>query len=436
MVLGVSDIPTILVIAGLFFIFIAIVRKVSGYIDILIDKKTAKTLGMVGIVLLALGLITAAAGIFSQQEPTPTLPVTSTHTPTITHTPTPLPTIWATPTSTATPSPSVTPTHSPTIWQEIDMGFTLEEQNHLAIGFGRGDGMMRVYSTTNEIHEYTFLNDHWERITFGDAFLSNSGIAIGDVRNDGENRVYITKYSVHEYYYDSEWAGDMVRGTSIIDEEGVVIGDVRNDGVDRIYICDREGIKELSYNYGDWDLMEINNHPYAKLTITDGRNDGILRLYAAIDDHVYEFSWSGSDWQVEDCDTFNIYNDLSAICAGNGRNDEKNRIYVTGNSIDSDGAIYELSYDGQSWQHVTVSDSVTVSHMVVANGRTDGVNRLYTGSSKGVGEYTYSGSWAKTSNIDTSFEVNGLAVGNGRNDGVNYVYVTCDDKHIYEYSIS
>ena len=227
-----------------------------------------------------------------------------------------------------------------------------------------------------------------------------------------------------------------MRGTSIIDEEGVVIGDVRNDGVDRIYICDREGIKELSYNYGDWDLMEINNHPYAKLTITDGRNDGILRLYAAIDDHVYEFSWSGSDWQVEDCDTFNIYNDLSAICAGNGRNDEKNRIYVTGNSRDSDGAIYELSYDGQSWQHVTVSDSVTVSHMVVANGRTDGVNRLYTGSSKGVGEYTYSGSWAKTSNIDTSFEVNGLAVGNGRNDGVNHVYVTGNDKHIYEYSIS
>lgn len=322
------------------------------------------------------------------------------------------------------------------IWQKTDMGFSIEEQKNLAIGPARGDGTIRVYSTTNEVNEYTFLNGEWKQITFGDDFLSNSGIAIGKVRDDGRNRIYITKYSVHEYEYDSKWNGGEVRSTSIIDEDGIAIGDVRNDGINRIYICDRDGIKELSYDYGDWTLKEIDNHPYAKLTIADGRNDGVLRLYAAISDHVYEFSWTENTWQVKDCSGFNIYNSLSAICSGDGRNDGKSRIYVSGTSKDSDGAIYELSYDGQSWQQNIVSDSTVVDHLIIGKGKNDGINRLYTGSSKGIGEYTYSGSWVKTSNIESSLKINDLAVGKGRNDELNRIYATADDKHIYEYSFT
>lgn len=344
----------------------------------------------------------------------------------------------------AMPPPSVTSEQldkydgsSNVIWQKSDMGFTLEEQHYLAIGSGRGDGVMRIYSTTDEIHEYTFLTDHWKKIDFGDAFLLNSGIAIGNVRNDGKDRVYVTKYSVHEYYYDSNsWVGGKVRDTSIIDE-GLVIGDLHNDGVYRIYITDRDGVAELSYNYGDWDLSRINNQPYAKLTIADGRNDGILRLYAAINNHVYEYSWSGRGWQVEDLAVFNIYNDMYSIAAGNGRNDGKNRIYVSGDSKDpNNGAIYELSYDNQRWQYIAVSDSVSVNHMIVANGRNDGKNHLYTGNSKGIGEYTYNGKWVKTSNVETNFNVNDLAIGNGRNDGINRIYVTGNDNHIYEYTLN
>ncbi len=350
--------------------------------------------------------------------------------------------ILITPQVIAMPPPSVTSTQldkydgsSNVIWQKSDMGFTLKEQHYLAIGSGRGDGAMRVYSTTDEIHEYTFLTDHWKKIDFGDAFLLNSGIAIGNVRNDGKDRVYVTKYSVHEYYYDSNsWIGGKVRDTSIIDE-GLIMGDGHNDGVNRIYISDREGVAELSYNYGDWDLSRINSQPYAKLTITDGRNDGILRLYAAINNHVYEYSWSGKGWQAEDLAVFNIYNDMYSITAGNGRNDGKNRIYVSGDSkYPNNGAIYELSYDNHRWQYINVSDSVSVNHMIVANGRNDGKNRLYTGSSKGIGEYTYNGKWVKTSNVETNFNVNDLAIGNGRNDGINRIYVTGNDNHIYEYT--
>ena len=321
-------------------------------------------------------------------------------------------------------------------WQKVDMGFCIEEQKRLAVGSGRGDGISRVYSITNEVNEYTFLNNEWKQITFGDDFLFNSGIAIGKVRDDGKDRIYITKYSVHEYEYNTKWSGGEVRSTSIIDEDGIVIGNVLNDGINRIYICDRDGIKELSYDYGEWSLEEIDNHPYAKLTIADGRNDGVLRLYAAINDHVYEFSRTENTWQVKDCGGFNIYNSLSAICSGDGRNDGKSRIYVSGTSKDSDGAIYELSYDGQSWQQNIVSDSTVIDHLTIGKGKNDGINRLYSGGSKGIGEYTYSRSWAKTSNIEDSLKINGLAVGNGRNDEVNRIYATAADKHIYEYSFT
>jgi hypothetical protein len=89
MVLGISDIPILLVIAGVVFIFIAIVREVSGYIKTSIDEKKAKILGIAGIILLASGIITAATGVFQPPEikPTPTPPVTPSPSPTITPTP-------------------------------------------------------------------------------------------------------------------------------------------------------------------------------------------------------------------------------------------------------------------------------------------------------------------------------------------------------------
>jgi hypothetical protein len=64
MALDIPDIPILLVIAGIIFLFIAIVREVSGYIKTSIDEKKAKILGIAGIILLASGLITAAIGVF------------------------------------------------------------------------------------------------------------------------------------------------------------------------------------------------------------------------------------------------------------------------------------------------------------------------------------------------------------------------------------
>jgi hypothetical protein len=84
MALDIPDIPTLLVIAGIIFLFIAIVREVSGYMKTSIDEKRAKILGIAGIILLASGLITAAIGVF---QPPPENNVIPTPLPTPTSTP-------------------------------------------------------------------------------------------------------------------------------------------------------------------------------------------------------------------------------------------------------------------------------------------------------------------------------------------------------------
>jgi len=323
-------------------------------------------------------------------------------------------------------------------WQKNDMGFTLVEQKHVVVGDGRNDGVMRVYSAVDDkFYEYTYSADHWENSSsFGDIFGSINKIAIGTVRNDGVYTVCATtSFDLHEYYYETDsWLGDDTGGDWTLPRDELVLGSARNDGNDRIYMADHYGISEVSYNYGDWAVMSINevdlSYGLGGLVVTDGRNDGVLRLYAAIGDHVYEYLWTGSTWEVEDCGVIDDVYRFADMCAGNGRNDDKNRIYLgTGG-----GDLYELSYDGENWQYIVISESVSIEYITIADGKNDGINRIYTGGSAGIGEYTYSGTWAKTALIDSGFGVNGIAVGNGRNDGVNRVYVTGDDNHIYEYS--
>ena len=90
----ISDIPTVLVMAGIIFIFIAIVRELSGYIRTSITPKQATILGITGVILLCLGLFASSTGIFLPQESKPTLTpsITPTSTPATTTPPTPTPT--------------------------------------------------------------------------------------------------------------------------------------------------------------------------------------------------------------------------------------------------------------------------------------------------------------------------------------------------------
>ena len=87
MVLDISDIATILVISGIIFIFIAIVREISGYLKTTITTKQAIILGITGVILLGLGLFASGEILPPDSKPTPTPPVTPSPSPTITPAP-------------------------------------------------------------------------------------------------------------------------------------------------------------------------------------------------------------------------------------------------------------------------------------------------------------------------------------------------------------
>ena len=437
----------ILVAYGLIYIMLRALGRISDKGGKIRVSKNIELEGSEGLILVTLGTVFLLI-FWSLYTGHPIIPE-STPAPTLIATPTPIITPTSTPTTaTATPSSAVTSLHpaedggtTDARWQKIDLGSTFVEQQHLVIGGGRNDGVMRVYSGDGDccagrIYEFSFINNRWQKINIvADNSDVNTiyGLEFGNVRNDGVNRVYASGYDLAEYYYASDsWLGGEV-DTDIQWTNDLVLGDARNDGYVRMYVAMWNGIHEISYNYGDWDVKEIDTGSQAveKLLITDGRNDGTLRLYAAVNGHIFEYSWSGNTWQVEDCGAvggqpYILYCDMAA---GNGRNDGINRIYLTS------GGLYELTYDGGKWDYISIASANDRGVLTISNGRNDGINRLYTGSSKGVGEYTYTGFWAKTSNIETDYEVNGLAVGNGRNDGVNRIYVTGNDNHVYEYSI-
>jgi len=326
-------------------------------------------------------------------------------------------------------------------WQESEITSNFVIQGPLVIGDGRNDGFNRVYSgdgdySSGRIYEISYYNNQWQKI---DIVGDNSnvqkiyGLGLGNYRNDGINRLYASGLDLAEYYYDSDLWIKSNEGTDIKWTNDFAYGKGRNDDYIRIYLAGWDEIYEISYNFGDWDVKNINTggQRVEKLLVTDGRNDNVYRLYAAISGHIYEYSFSEkNEWQEKDCGAIGDgpYIFYSDLFAGNGRNDGKNRIYF------ASGGLYELSYEGTEWDIIKIANSNKIGTVFVGIGRNDGVNRVYSGSTTGIGEYTFSnGEWKKTSNFETEFEVNEIALGEGRNDGLNYIYATGGDKHIYEY---
>lgn len=327
------------------------------------------------------------------------------------------------------------------IWEQKDLGSYFIAQEKLVIGDGRDDGINRIYSAcgihgVGPIYELSFNNSKWEKKSIrGDDPYPGCvyGLAIGNFRNDGTNGVYASIFDLTEYRYDSNsWTWN-IKGPSINWCDDIILGNARNDDYMRIYAAGSGKIYEISYDYGDWNSINIDTggQLVQKLFITDGRNDGISRLYAAVNGNIHEFTWSGSTWEEIDCGKVgDEYYEYCGMSGGNGRNDGKNRMYL------ASGGLYELTYNGKNWDKVVIAGPNEICTVTIADGN-DGVNCLYTGSSKGIGEYTFiDGVWKKTANYDTKYKVNDLVVGQGRNDRVNRIYVAGDDNHIYEYSFT
>lgn len=126
---------------------------------------------------------------------------------------------------------------------------------------------------------------------------------------------------------------------------------------------------------------------------------------------------------------------LEEVRVANGRNDGVKRVYV---ASAFDGGVYEWTYSGGGWNCVTVH-SVGMDMLFVGNGRNDGTNRIYAGRGQrckcDMTEITFSSSrWDKQ---DVGIDVGpivGAVLGNGRNDEVMRLYIGIENGGVYEYT--
>ncbi len=137
----------------------------------------------------------------------------------------------------------------------------------------------------------------------------------------------------------------------------------------------------------------------------------------------------GQEWTVTEigiCPNDKTY----GICVGNGHNDGTNRVYVSTRGEATDGAIYEWTYSGTSWEMTaTVGTSLTnLVTLSIGNGRNDGILRLYVaewgGTTSNIYEYTWNGaSWDRVTLDSPTKPMLSILVGDAHGDGVNRVYV-------------
>ncbi|MBN2681422.1 MAG: T9SS type A sorting domain-containing protein [Bacteroidales bacterium] len=130
------------------------------------------------------------------------------------------------------------------------------------------------------------------------------------------------------------------------------------------------------------------------------------------------------DWNVSEigvCPTVYSYDCILA----DGRNDGINRLYVTTRG----GGIYEWTFESGVWSYITIDSGLTnLITIEVGDVRNDGINRLYAGQwnpNKNVKEYFWNGSNWESQIISTEAQaVTCLVIGDIKKSGENSLYVS------------
>ena len=288
----------------------------------------------------------------------------------------------------------------------------------------------------------------WVYQSIGSGISSMYGLRVGDARNDGTNRVYVANDSenVYEFSYSGgNWFPYMIPvGTATVD---LTIAPARNDGLNRIYITNRTsgGFFEYSYINGSWELTysTTTSVPLYQVCAATGTKDSNWRIYCAAEDGVYEFSWDGSTWTRTHVGTVTDGRSALGVCVADGRNDGVIRVYAADSDWENHvGSIYEYTWTGSEWIRETVVSDISGKFFFInaGVGRNDEIVRLYAGNGDG---YVYEISWDNGSGawnvLGIGEQISGAAflipiVGKARPDELNRVYASCTNGKVYEYT--
>ena len=146
------------------------------------------------------------------------------------------------------------------------------------------------------------------------------------------------------------------------------------------------------------------------------------------------FILDAQEWQsmeIGTCPTPNSYD----VAIADGRNDGVNRLYVT----TSKGGVYEWSYTNGSWQmtETLMNDAAGLVPIYAGDGRNDGVIRIYFGEFSRTGrimEASWNGQNFNVQEIAADHQCLGLIIGDARNDGVNRLYTTSVNEGLREWT--
>ena len=309
----------------------------------------------------------------------------------------------------------------------------------IELGNGRNDGKMRLYSTRessdgNNAYEYSFTENSWsEEITFS-ASEYCSAPTIADLKNEGRNTLYVggsNSIGVLMIAYDNGWQYPEVMPGSTLYTGNILAmhaGYGRNKGPPSLYVAHDGALVEYRWNNQAFEELQVMNATVGRFSVGDGRNDNKNRIYVIrrYGTELHEFTWNGSGY--DDKVIFTGNSSSGCVHVGDGRGDGINRVYVWAQGL------FELTYSNGLWTSLVVDQS-SIDRFYITSGsvRSDNKSRLYVSQTgQGLAEYTWNDVQAKFEKIDAiTAATGGCAIGDGRGDGVNRLYVASGSKGYY-----
>src|SRR5215813_9003358 len=268
------------------------------------------------------------------------------------------------------------------------------------------------------------------------------GIVSGDGRGDGTVRLYATHVNVNtlkEFTFDGSWTNTTNVSLPFYSEGALLLGDGRGDGSAHLYVAEfffGGNTLEFTWDGASWNPLTMGaaGQQLIGAAVGDARGDGSPHLYfttgsAPPNNVSYEYIFNGTGFDSAPIATPlpGLSDGTFAIAVADGRNDGVQRIYQgIFDAIRGQFHAYEISWNGTGWDAFPLNASPLsqVMGIVVGNGQNDGTNRVYVAVRDfGVREYTYNGNgWDETSDIAIGVELFSVTLGDGEGDGVNRLY--------------
>ncbi len=271
-------------------------------------------------------------------------------------------------------------------------------------------------------------------------------VLLADGRGDGVVRLYANQpmpYSstVKEFAYDGAWTN--TSDISVPFGAGAVaVGDGRTKTGAHVYAGPGANVGgdvlEYTWDGASWMGESIGSveQQLVAAEIGDARGDGFLHVYFSAASSPpsfisHEFTYDGTAWTaVAIPPPWPGPGAGSGLAVADGRNDGVQRLYQAVLDPDLHFYVYEFSWNGTGWEASLISGPLgQLTVRAVGDAHNDGINRLYVvRRATGVLEFTYDGAaWTQTADIAIGNPLFDLAIGDGRNDGVNRLYVSQRD---------